>query len=425
MAVAYRPHFSSSHRAVDAALWACLAIGGTQLVPLPPAIRLALSPASAFVDAQLLLEQPASANAWRPISLDPESTAWALALAAACMLLFWAARHIFERRGGLRTIARGAAAGGLVVSIVTFVQRAVAPHLFYGLWRPVAGADTLTPFGPFLNRNDMATWLIMALPLAGGYAMARIHSRGRGSALEDIVDEGTVWLTGSLCLMTAVLLASTSRSGIIGGAVGLLMLLMLGRGRITGRQFLWMLAGVIVLGVAATAYVNVPALTARFDAIFGPDLGRGRLTIWRQTWPMARDFWRTGIGVGAFRRGMLAYEQRPFDLFFNHAHNEYLQLLVEGGVPLAVAAGFAILAGWREAASRLRHDTTSMGWTRAGAAAGLVAVAVQSVWDTGLRMPANAVLFAVMAAVALHSRHDAAARHDHADAALRQGDSRG
>ena len=125
---------------------------------------------------------------------------------------------------------------------------------------------------------------------------------------------------------------------------------------------------------------------------------------------MARDFWRTGIGVGAFERGMLAYEPRPFDLFINHAHNEYLQLLVEGGVPLAAMAAFTILAGWRETASRLHRDATSMGWIRAGAVAGMAAVAVQSVWDTGLRMPANGVLFAVMAAIALYGQSDAAPR---------------
>jgi O-antigen ligase len=261
----------------------------------------------------------------------------------------------------------------------------------------------------------MATWLIMAIPLAGGYAMARIHSRSKGAdaataaMIEDIVDSRMLWLAASLCLMTAVLLASTSRSGAVGAVTGLLVLLVLRRGRMSGRQLAWMLAGIVAIGFAAAAYVNLPALTARFDSVFAPDLGRGRTTIWRETWPMAREFWRTGIGVGAFERGMLAYEPRPFDLFINHAHNEYLQVLVEGGVPLSLAAAFTILAGWREAARRLRDDSTSVGWIRAGAVAAMTAVAVQSVWDTGLRMPANAVLFAVMAAVALHARNGAAA----------------
>ena len=39
---------------------------------------------------------------------------------------------------------------------------------------------------------------------------------------------------------------------------------------------------------------------------------------------------------------------------------------------------------------------------RAGAVSGLIAVAVQSIWETGLRVPANGMLFAVLAAIALH-----------------------
>ena len=63
--------------------------------------------------------------------------------------------------------------------------------------------------------------------------------------------------------------------------------------------------------------------------------------------------------------------------------------------------------GARGIARRLREDRSAAFWIRAGAASGLVAVAVQSVWETGLQRPANAVLFAILAAVALH---DASAR---------------
>jgi O-antigen ligase len=411
LAVVYRPRFRASHRAVDAGLSLCLALGAAQLIPLGPAIRAALSPASASVDRALLLTPPDEAMRGRPhpLSLDPASTAWAVALAAAAVLLFWTARAIFERRGGLRTVSRGIVRLGLVLSIITFVQRALSPHLFYGLWRPIARTDTPTPFGAFLNRNDLATWLIMAIPLAAGYGLARIQSRvpaseGKAFDVEKMIDARMIWLVASLLLMTALLLASLSRSGIVGCAVGLLTLVILGRSRTSGRHFAWMLGGIALVGLAATAYVNVPALTTRLNDLFAPGLGRGRLTIWRQTWPMARDFWRTGLGVGAFERGMLVYQERPIPLFFNQAHDEYLQILVEGGVPLAVAAGLTVVLGWREAAARLHDDPSSVGWIRAGAAGGLVAVAVQSVWDTGLRMPANAVLFAVVAAIALHQR---------------------
>jgi hypothetical protein len=53
---------------------------------------------------------------------------------------------------------------------------------------------------------------------------------------------------------------------------------------------------------------------------------------------------------------------------------------------------------------RLSADTSGAYWIRAGAATGLVAVALQSLWETGLVMPANAALAAVLAAIALHER---------------------
>ena len=117
---------------------------------------------------------------------------------------------------------------------------------------------------------------------------------------------------------------------------------------------------------------------------------------------MARDFQLTGIGVGAFERGMTVYQQSTRLIFFNHAHDEYLQLLVEGGLLLAVPAGLAILAALWGVRQRIHADRTPVFWIRVGAASGMAAVAAQSVWDTGLRMPASAVLFAVVAAAALH-----------------------
>ena len=111
----------------------------------------------------------------------------------------------------------------------------------------------------------------------------------------------------------------------------------------------------------------------------------------------------TGIGAGAYPRGMLVYQHEARGHFyFNHAHNEYLQFAAEGGVLLGVPIAVALIAGAYEIGRRLRGDDTPIVWLRIGAASGMLAVAVQSVWDTGLRMPANAVLFALIAAVAVH-----------------------
>ena len=48
-------------------------------------------------------------------------------------------------------------------------------------------------------------------------------------------------------------------------------------------------------------------------------------------------------------------------------------------------------------------DRTAVFWIRIDAAGGLLAVMVQTLWETGLRMPANAALAAVLAAVVVHA----------------------
>jgi hypothetical protein len=105
---------------------------------------------------------------------------------------------------------------------------------------------------------------------------------------------------------------------------------------------------------------------------------------------------------------MFVYQQTGRQVLFNQAHNEYLQLATEGGaVMLAIAVtGLALLA--RAARLRLADDAGSHRFVRVGACAGLVAVGVQSIWETGLRAPANLLLAAVLAGLAIANRRESA-----------------
>ena len=111
-------------------------------------------------------------------------------------------------------------------------------------------------------------------------------------------------------------------------------------------------------------------------------------------------------------RTTVVYQPAPHETYFNHAHNEYLQLLSEGGVLLAVPAVIALVAAVNSIRSRLAADRTPLYWVRAGAVSGMIGAAVQSLWETGLRRPANALLFAVLAAFAMHSAAQPARRAD-------------
>ena len=403
LAIVVRPALArAGSRWLDLGLVASVLVVAAGIVPLVPGVRFALSPATRSIDLSLRIDGPASvmSDAARPLSIDPEATTTSLVLSVAVLLLFWCARTMFAR-GGVRLSARTVAGLGLALAAVGMAQHATAPHLLYWTW----ATPHATPFGPFMNHSDFATWLVMALSLTAGYLIARLHTRKSRSGvtlgLADAFDNTAMLLTTAIGFMSAALVVGLSRSGLIAAVAGLLTLWALSSGRMHGRGRIWLLGGVLAVVAVAATYANTTALSVRVTETLSRGLG-GRSAIWRETLPMVKDFWLTGVGPGAYQRGMIVYQQSPRVVYFNHAHNEYAQLLAEGGALLATPAIVVVAAGVWRIRRRLGADRTPIYWVRAGAASGLIAIAVQSIWETGLRVPANGMLLAVLAAIALH-----------------------
>ena len=166
-----------------------------------------------------------------------------------------------------------------------------------------------------------------------------------------------------------------------------------------------------VLIILSMVFLDVDGWATRIEESFTTEGLFGRLTIWRETLPIVRDFWLTGVGAGTYSDAMTYYQQTRFFVnsmqrwaHFNNAHSHFIQVAAEGGVLLVVPAIAALSALWALAGRTLRADKGEMFWVRAGAAAGLAGLAVQSIWEVSLTMPANAVLAGVLAGLLLYRR---------------------
>jgi O-antigen ligase len=405
LAAIVRPSLlAGAFRSLDAWLLLFLGLAILQVVPLPAGIAGTLAPAAIRLGRELTLGQ---ASTFTTFSIRPAETTQALVVLATALAVFWMAREAY-RTGGVRTSVRAIAIAGFVVSLVALAQSATARGLMYWRWRPTYEGPE--PFGPFVNRNHFATWAALAIPVCLGYLAARSHGRDPREVLRPLrtriaraIDARAMWLMASTVALTAALTVTLSRSAIaaLGAALVAAWWLTRDRGGRVGRR----VAVAAVIAVAGgIALWNAPALAGRFARA-----GVGyadRLIIWRETLPIVRDFWTTGSGLGTFESAMAFYQQADRSVFFNQAHSEYLQLAAEGGLPLLAAAAGAAAAFIRLAASRLRGDATGVFWIRAGAAAGLAAAALQSVWENGLRIPANALLAAILAAIVVHEPHN-------------------
>ena len=90
------------------------------------------------------------------------------------------------------------------------------------------------------------------------------------------------------------------------------------------------------------------------------------------------------------------------DKHFAEAHNDYLQLLAEGGALVCIPAALAILAfAWTVRCRFLEVSVQSSDyWIRVGAITGILAIALQEISDFSLQMPGNAVLFVLLCGIA-------------------------
>ena len=372
-----------------------------QLVPLPAAIVDFLSPVDRVIRQRLSLTSVVGAL---PLSVDVPATVLAIAQCGGAMLVFVISRQVFAG-GGVRIAARGIATVGLVLAAISLAQDATANGLIYWRWDPGEGPP---PFGPFLNRNHFATWIVLAAPICFGYLLAHASAhprRGSGSAtwhrrLIHLFDARSIWLSAAICLMLVALVASMSRAGIVGFVSALLVGAFLRSRRTRSPGATWAFWAIGIAIVAAAIRVNLSDVLQRFES--AGTAAAYRMGIWRATLPVVRDFWVTGSGVGTFETAMLVYQRAPSLFRTNAAHNHYLQVAAEGGLLIGVPVAVALVLFARESIRTLARDDSGMYFLRAGAFSGLVGVAVQSIWETGLTTPANSVLAAIAAAIVVH-----------------------
>ena len=393
-------------RLVDFSLIAILALIAIQLVPLPAALVSAISPARvAFIRAASLDGQVPPAL---PLTLDRGATLHAWLVTFCAIATFWSARALFGR-GGMRLVITTVAAGGLLFVLLAFAQGASGTSLVYGFWQPFdAGAR---PLGPFINRNHAGTWSVLALFLCFGcFQWRRVSSApSRGwswrARIAHALNGRSLILALAVTLLVVSVAVGASRSAMLALACGAgYVALAAPRGN-GAASSVWTGAFALAAAFAVIAYADVDRLLSRVDETRQLGLAQ-RIAIWRDTLGVIRDFPVTGSGAGTFSHVMRLYQTNDRTYFWNEAHDHYLQVAAEGGVLLALPAAMALAGVTAAGIQALRRRDDPLHWLRIGASAALIAVAVQSLWETGLTLPANGMLAAAAAAILVHtSRH--------------------
>ncbi|MGH9580461.1 MAG: O-antigen ligase family protein, partial [Terriglobales bacterium] len=279
---------------------------------------------------------------------------------------------------------------GFLLAIFAMIQDLTSNGKLYWLRKPQSGGSF---FGPYVNRNHYAGLMEMLVPFAIVLAMAPAVSR----TLQALMTFATLTMGGSIFL-------SRSRGGLMAFAVQLALLTVL---YMRDRKS-WRLAiSVAVLGALSLGfvlYLDRGQMVGRLETLKeiqldGPE-GQ-RLTIARDGLKMFAERPWTGWGLGTFPVVYPQYRSYFTDKFVNQAHNDYLQALVETGLPgFAVLLWFLVVLFRSAAKGARKWATSSRAAVTLAALTGCVGILVHSFVDFNLRIPANAALFAVLCALA-------------------------
>ncbi|MBL4791837.1 O-antigen ligase family protein [Citromicrobium bathyomarinum] len=362
------------------------------LIPLPPVIWSNLPGREIVVRAS---ELAGLEGVWRPISMVPYrgwNAFYAMLVPAAAMVL---AVQVPPQRQKIVLYVVLAA-----MVLAAFLGIAQAGSGYNPATYPYRLSNFGSPVGLFSNRNHFSALMCIAIP-----ALALIATRAPASNRMLV----HALCAGGVMLAVFMILATGSRAGLVLSGVGFLTAWLIWSARparVKRRQVgrTW-----IVPAVAVGFFVVVAAcLAVIFDRAEALDristssvAEENRVQTWQVTAESLPDYMPVGSGIGSFKELFQIHEPASMlgFAYWNHAHNDWLEWLLEGGVPALLLMLFAVWAFARSALYLWRHRGSDSSGVRLGMFGG-AAILILGLWsfvDYPLRVPSMACLAAIAA----------------------------
>lgn len=365
-----------------------------QLIPLPPGLWDALPARERYAEAVALAGTP---DVWRPLSLAPDLTMHSLAslIFPLTVLVAMAGLRQDQHRTLLHTLIAIACLSALL-GIVQVTSGAGSPFYLYNVTHEGSAV------GFFSNRNHQAALLALTLPMLKLWTLMPTEDRA--------YQKTRYWIASAIALfLIPMILVTGSRAGMALGLVSLLVAHFLlprqprdGHPRPAWARFAtpaaWLapvaLAIVVILMERAVAIDRMALLSDPQSELRVKHLGLLTRMVW--------DFFPAGIGFGAFDPVFRGFEpdHALHPLYFNHAHNDLVELLLTGGLPALLILGTFL--GWVARRSYLvlvplRSRPQRTLFARVGALI-IILTCLASLVDYPLRTPLFAVVFTIACA---------------------------
>jgi O-antigen ligase len=285
------------------------------------------------------------------------------------------------------------------------------------------GEGVSAAHGTYPNSDHLAGLLEMALPVVLGLLIANIQIGGGAQTrsnrkvpirqrISRLFSSGirfnrvAIYAAAGFAILLG-LTFSHSRTGVSLAMLGILVSSLIFGRWVGGQRSSRLITAFTVIGVALALEIGLSSVLSRFT-------GKGmtddlRWSIFAGTIQGIREFFPIGSGFGTYPAVFRRFQPGNIPEFVNHAHNDYLEWLFEGGLLagiLMIVFLVLYLLRWRKIWPREEY-CPPYNFMRISAGIGLLMLGLHGLVDFNLHIPANAVFFAFLAGVFFHQANPA------------------
>lgn len=376
-----------------------------QIIPLPQSLVKIISPSSwelynstvgVFKDIQFMT-----------ISVNKSETLSEFIRYSVYVIFYSFSVQIFSDRNILKSNVKTISVFGFLLAFSSICQLFLRKD--YALWFRYVPDNSMI-VGPYICHNHYAGLMEMIFPLSLVLYIYNKPTFIYGSIKERFLDSLNskrmmISLRYAFYALTIALsiFLSLSRGGIISLCAGtVFFFVFFNFYRSYKKTALFFPLSALILITLAISWFGWDDITGRFYDIKNEIEGNGysRLAIWKDSFPIFKDFILTGSGFGTFRWIFPSHQSFPGTRIVDHTHNDYLEFATTSGlIGIVLTALFivsVVISSYRVFVKR--KDRYSM-LIFSAALSGMVSIFIHSIFDFNMQIPANALYFFMLCSI--------------------------
>jgi len=365
-----------------------------QILPLPSEVIQALRPVDLTIET----------DTWLTLSIDPAVTWVHFKQTLAFTCLAFLTLVLINQRSRLKTFALiFVVAGAFQALYGSFMTLSGLEYGFFFKKEGFHGVAT----GTFWNRNHMANYLVLCLSVGTGLLLSELYQtsssnwreRSRRLLISLLGNKARVRI--SLAIMVIALVLTHSRMGntafffslVMSGVIWLFI-----TKRVTKGSLILLVSLVVIDAMIVGAWFGIDKVAERLEGTAFTKETRDEVN--RDTLTLISDQPILGTGSGTFYTAFPQYRGNDIPLYYDHAHNDYLQFIAEHGVVGVLPLAMLLAASFGMAIQTMRKRRTLLFQAIAFAPVmAIIAMLLHSTVDFNLQIPANAATFVIIISV--------------------------